>query len=131
MPAFSSKNPLSLLLHGALLAVPLALLAPALKALDTPLPDGSYRAIRGYGVANLNCPARIEISGVEIKDGVITFESGEVRWRGTIDTENGVIRIEAPGVTPKPSGDLHIRGHHSRASLYSDFCGRGYFRILR
>ncbi len=126
-----SSKPLSFWLHGLLLALPLGMLGPALALLETPLPDGVYRAVRGYNAVTLHCPERIEIEGVKIADGTISFQSGDVAWQGVIDREYGIIRIEAAGIAPRPTGDVHVRGHHSKARLYSDFCGSGYFRILR
>jgi hypothetical protein len=126
----SEKRPI-LWLHGLALALPLALLSPALRALETPLADGTYHAVRGYNRVQDGCPSGIEIEGVRIAAGTIWFESGGVIWRGAIDRETGVIRIESAGIEPKPSGTLHIRGHHTRARLRSEFCGSGYFRIVR
>lgn len=130
IPLPSTKPPI-LWLHGFLVALPLALLSPALRALETPLPDGTYRAVRGYNAVQDGCPPAIEIENVRIANGTIWFDSGDVIWRGLIDRDNGVIRIESTGVEPKPSGTLYIRGHHTRARLESEFCGSGYFRIVR
>lgn len=94
----SSEKPPTLWLHGLMLALPLALLAPALRGLETPLPDGIYRAVRGYDSGYEGCPRRIEVSGVKITLGTISFESGDVTWRGMIDSESGMIRIESEGV---------------------------------
>lgn len=127
----SSKKSPSLWLHGFVLALPIALAAPGMKALETPLAEGTYNAVRGYNAESLNCPRYIEITGVKIERGTISFESGDVAWSGMIDEETGIIRVESAGVTPRPAGDLHIRGHYSKARLFSDFCGSGYFRIVR
>jgi hypothetical protein len=129
-PFLSKKSPW-LWLHGLVLALPIGLAGATLKALETPLPDGTYLAVRGYNAESLNCPSRIEITGVRIERGAISFESGDVAWSGTINEDTGVIRIESAGVTPRPTGDLHIRGHYSKPRLFSDFCGSGYFRIVR
>ncbi len=131
MPLSASKKSPAFWVHAVLLALPIGAISPLLKALDTPLPDGVYSAVRGYNSTSLNCPGEIDIPNVRIKNGTISFESGGVAWNGAIDEKNGVIRIEGAGITPRPTGDLHIRGHHSRARLYSDFCGSGYFRIIR
>ena len=131
MFVLSSEKTLAFWLHGLVLSLPLALLTPALHALETPLPDGIYRAVRGYNSVQDGCPGAIEIENVRIADGTITFESGDVTWGGMIDRDTGVIRIESAGIVPKPTGTLHIRGHHARARLQSEFCGSGYFRIVR
>jgi hypothetical protein len=127
----SSKKRPTLLLHGLILVVPLALVVPARKALDTPLRDGIYRALRGYNAGGEGCPRSIAVTGVKIMNGTISFTSGDAEWQGMIDQENGVIRIEAAGLKPKPTGEFYVRGHYSRAELFSAFCGSGYFRILR
>lgn len=118
-------------MHAAVLAGSIAVAVPALAALDTPLADGTYRAERGYYVPKDSCPARVEIEGVRIKGGVIAFENGEAIWSGTIGAENGIVRIDASGITPRPAAALNIRGHYRKAQLYSAVCGNGYFRILR
>lgn len=117
--------------HGALLAASLAAWTPALASLETPLPDGSYRAERGYNAPRDICPARIEITDVKVASGTIVFESGGSQWSGMINEKTGVIRIETTGITPRPTADLNIRGHHTKAVLFSTVCGNGYFRILR
>jgi hypothetical protein len=128
---FSSKKPPVLWLHGLLLAAPLALLTPALASLETPLPDGIYRAERGYWHVSENCQRHAEIADVKISGGEISFENGGANWLGTISEKTGIIRIESPGITPRPKSALHIRGHYSRAQLFSAICGAGYFRIIR
>ena len=127
----SSKKPPALWLHGFVISLSLALLAPVLHALETPIQDGTYRAVRGYNSTQDGCSGEIEIENVRIADGTISFESGDVTWRGAIDRETGVIRIESAGIVPTPTGTLHIRGHYTRARLQSEFCGSGYFRIVR
>ena len=131
MLAFSSKKPPTLWLHGIVLAVPLALILPALAKMETPLPDGIYRAERGYRHVNDSCPRSIEIPEVLISKGTISFQSGDASWRGYINEASGLIRIETAGITPRPSAALHIRGHHSKAQLFSAICGAGYFWIYR
>jgi hypothetical protein len=73
----------------------------------------------------------VEIAEVRISGGVIAFESGDASWTGFINEGTGVIRIEAPGITPRPTSALHIRGHYTKAQLFSAICGTGYFRIVR
>ncbi len=131
MSVMNSKRLPRRWIHGVLLAVPLALLTPLLAGLETPLPDGSYRAVRGYRAASEACPGRAEIEAVTITAGSISFASGDTSWLGTIDRRTGVIRIETAGITPRPSSPLHIRGHYTKAQLFSAVCGVGYFRILR
>jgi hypothetical protein len=127
----SSKKRPALFLHGLVLVLPLALVMPVLRALDTPLRDGIYRAVRGYNAGSEGCPRSIVVAGVKIINGTVSFTSGDAEWQGMTDQDNGVIRIEAAGLTPKPTGDFYVRGHYSRAELFSAFCGSGYFRILR
>jgi hypothetical protein len=74
----SSDKPPILWLHGSLIALILALLPPALRALDAPLQDGVYRAVRGYNAIQEGCPSAIEVENVRIADGAIWFESGDV-----------------------------------------------------
>lgn len=118
-------------LHGLLLAASIAGLSPALASLEMPLPDGVYRAERGYNAPRDICPARIEIAEVKIAGGSIEFESGGSTWSGMIDEMTGVIRIETAGIKPRPTAELNIRGHYSKAQLFSAVCGSGYFRVLR
>ncbi len=99
--------------------------------MKTPLPDGSYRAVRGYAAPKDGCPDRIEIEYVRVAAGTVRFESGGSVWSGSISEDRGIIRIETGGIEPRPSAALNIRGHHRNASLYSAVCGVGYFRILR
>ena len=131
MIAMSSRKSLTFWLHGLLLTAPIALLTPAIARLETPLPDGIYRAARGYNHASERCLYRVEIAEVRISSGVIAFESGDASWTGMINESTGVIRIEAPGITPRPTSALHIRGHYTKAQLFSAICGTGYFRIFR
>ncbi len=131
MIALSSKKPLTFWLHGLLLAAPLALLTPAIARLESPLPEGIYRAARGYNHAGESCPHRVEIAEVRVSGGIIAFESGDASWTGFINEDTGVIRIEAAGITPRPTSALHIRGHYTKAQLFSAICGSGYFRIFR
>ena len=131
MIAWSSKKPLTFWLHGLILTVPIALLTLAITYLETPLPDGVYRGARGYNYVSYSCPNRVEIAEVRISGGVIAFESGDASWTGFINESTGVIRIEAPGITPRPPSALHIRGHYTKAQLFSAICGSGYFRVFR
>lgn len=131
MFALAAANPKPSFLHGILLAGSIAAISPALASLETPLPDGTYRAERGYNAPRDICPARIEISDVKVSGGAIEFESGGSVWSGMINEKTGVIRIETAGIKPRPTADLNIRGHHSKAQLYSAVCGAGYFRIIR
>jgi len=129
--AFSSKKPAVLWLHGVVLAAPLALVTLTMTSLETPLSDGTYRGERGYRQVSDNCPRSVEIPEVIISKGTITFRSGEANWLGMINDKTGVIRIETAGITPRPSATLHIRGHYTKAQLFSAICGAGYFRIYR
>ncbi len=120
---------------AALLCVAANFIAPV-EALpqtkqDTPLPDGTYRAERGYNAPRDICPARIEITEVKVAAGTIEFQSGGSLWFGMINEKTGVIRIETTGIKPRPTADLNIRGHHTSAQLFSTVCGAGYFRVVR
>ncbi len=119
------------LLHGLLLAASIAVISPAVASLETPLPDGTYRAERGYSAPRDICPARIEITGVKVVAGSIEFESGGSTWSGMINEKTGVIRIETIGIKPRPTAELNIRGHYTKAQLFSTVCGNGYFRVFR
>lgn len=127
----SISRPLAALLAWAAAAL---LTAPA-GAQDTrksePLANGVYRAERGYNRARASCPGKIEIEQVKIAAGTIEFESGGSRWFGMINEKTGVIRIETTGITPRPTAPLTIRGHYSKAQLFSTVCGAGYFRVIR
>ncbi|MBY0531094.1 MAG: hypothetical protein K2P86_03900 [Xanthobacteraceae bacterium] len=131
LPSFSSKKPPTLWLHGLAVALPLALIMPAMAGLETPLPDGTYRAERGYRHVNDSCPRSVDIPVVRISKGTISFESGESNWAGTINEQTGVVRIETAGIAPRPNAALHIRGHYTKAQLFSAICGAGHFRIYR
>ena len=131
MLAFSSKKPAVLWLHGVVLAAPLALVTLTMTSLETPLPEGIYRAERGYRHVSDNCPRNVEIPEVIVSKGTIAFRSGDANWLGMINDKTGVIRIETAGITPRPSATLHIRGHYTKAQLFSAICGAGYFRIYR
>jgi hypothetical protein len=98
---------------------------------ETPLPDGTYRAERGYSTPRDICPSRIEIAEVKVSVGTIEFQSEGSFWFGMINEKTGVIRIETTGIKPRPTADLNIRGHYSNAQLFSTVCGAGYFRIVR
>jgi hypothetical protein len=98
---------------------------------ETPLPDGTYRAERGYNAPRDICPAKIEIAEVKVAAGTIEFQSGGSLWFGMINEKTGVIRIETTGIKPRPTADLNIRGHHANAQLFSTVCGAGFFRIIR
>lgn len=117
--------------HGVFLAFSLGIISWTLASLETPLPEGAYRAERGYQSPRDSCPARIEIADVRIAGGTIEFESGGAVWSGTINEKTGVVRIETAGIEPRPNSDLHIRGHYAKAQLFSSVCGLGYFRVLR
>ncbi len=114
-----------------MLGLPIALILPAIGAMETPLPDGVYRAERGYRHVSERCPRRVEIAEVRISKGGISFESGDAIWRGTINDQTGIIRIETAGISPRPESPLHIRGHYTKAQLFSAVCGDGLFRIVR
>ncbi len=131
MAAKTSRKPKLAWHHGAFLAAMLAVWTPALASLEIPLPDGTYRAERGYNAPRDICPSRIEISDVKIAAGTIAFESGGSQWSGMINEKTGVIRIEVTGITPRPTADLNIRGHYTKAQMFSTVCGNGYFRVLR
>jgi hypothetical protein len=129
--AFSSKKSPALWLHGVMLAAPLAVVMLAMNSLETPLPEGTYRAERGYRQVSDHCPRSVEIPEVIISKGTIAFRSGDANWLGMINDATGVIRIETAGITPRPNAPLHIRGHYTKAQLFSAICGAGYFRIYR
>jgi hypothetical protein len=128
--SFPRKRSLSWL-HALLLGTSLAVHSPAVASLETPLPDGTYRAERGYNAVRDICPSRIEIAEVKIVGGKIEFESSGSIWTGIIDAKTGVIRIETAGIRPRPTAELIIRGHHTKAQMFSTICGAGYFRVLR
>jgi hypothetical protein len=98
---------------------------------EPPLPDGTYRAERGYNAPRDICPAKIDITEVKVSAGTIEFLSGGSLWFGMINEKTGVIRIETTGIKPRPTAELNIRGHHLNAQLFSTVCGAGYFRVLR
>lgn len=116
-------------LLAAFLVAPVAAL-PQVKQ-ETALPDGTYRAERGYNAPRDICPAKIDIAEVKVSAGTIEFQSGGSLWFGMINEKNGVIRIETTGIKPRPTADLTIRGHHTNAQLFSTVCGAGYFRVVR
>lgn len=130
MLSFSSRKPPSLWLHGLALALPIAFVLPLMNSLETPLPDGVYQAERGYRRVGDTCPRSVAIPKVIVANGTISFQSGEASWNGYI-SDTGVIRIETKGIDPRPSAGMHIRGHYTKAQLFSEICGAGYFWIYR
>ncbi len=131
MAIFSWRKPALAWHHSAFLAAALSIWTPALANLETPLPDGIYRAERGYHAPRDICPSRIEITSVKVAGGAIEFESGGSQWSGLISEKTGVIRIETSGIKPRPTAELNIRGHYTKAQMFSAVCGSGYFRVIR
>jgi serine/threonine protein kinase len=107
------------------------------------LPAGTYSAERGYtGPKSQSepqiCPPRDSIR-VKIDNDVISFDTTEKdatgaltrQWTGRVDQRNGSIRIVGSDAKPPTKRQLTITGPFGDATVSSDYCGVGFFKISR
>jgi hypothetical protein len=113
---------------------------------QTPTPtqvlrSGNYSATRGYTGPKsrsdaVNCPPNTSFT-VRIQDELLTFEGVEQtasgsyvrRWSGSIDQRSGNIAVRGSDAVPRTKNALTIAGRYNSASIDSDYCGPGFFRI--
>lgn len=94
------------------------------------IPNGRYAGVRGYKNPSFPyCLPRYDFEA-DISNNVVTFESDDRIWYGTLDQRSGQIDIRASGVTPAPSQNIWIRGPWTQARMWSAYCGEGYFTII-
>lgn len=116
---------------------------PARSEPPRALPNGVYNAERGYTGSRsrsdpVNCPPSTSFL-VKIEDELLSFEGQEMnasgpymrRWLGSINQTNGIIAVRGSDASPPTRNPLTITGHFGSASIESNYCGSGYFRILR
>lgn len=95
------------------------------------VPDGQYRAVRGYHVQKIpDCQLHYVVNSVFVDDGTIKFQSDGRTWSGTIDQVTGMVNIGMSGIKPQPNQNTYIRGRFDDAELYNGFCGGGTFSLL-
>jgi hypothetical protein len=120
--------------------------APLPAAVPQPapaLPNGTYSAERGYDgdkseTEPLICPSE-ETFRVTVQNEVVSFVTSEWdskgplrrQWTGRIDQKTGSIAIDGSVAVPQTNLPLKITGPFAGATMESDYCGRGYFRIQR
>jgi hypothetical protein len=97
--------------------------------------NGIYRAERGYTESNRYSPERecksyYPVSGVEVKDGEISFTTDANQWVGRIDQHTGIIKIEHDDIKPAMKTPTFISGPAEDARFYNGRCGSGYFRLI-
>lgn len=94
--------------------------------------DGRYRGVRGY-----NDPSRLSPNkhclnvyrfNAQISNGRLSFSSDRRRWSGSVSS-SGQILVDWSGVSPPPKHPIQVTGPLSSASMYSSYCGQGYFRL--
>jgi hypothetical protein len=106
------------------------------------LPNGTYSAERGYtGIKASSesavCPPRVSFQ-VTVQNGLVCFDDKEQdrtgafirHWIGSID-HSGMISIRGSDATPPTQRPLAITGLFNSATVQSDYCGTGFFRIQR
>lgn len=108
------------------------------------LAPGTYDAERGYsGSRNrtdpINCPTSVRFS-VRVQGSELTFDADERRpngtayvrrWAGSIDQSTGAIEFFGSRAIPVTSNRLVIEGPFGDARIDSDYCGTGFFRIIK
>ena len=100
------------------------------------LPDGFYTGERGYFSPNgTECRPKYQFTA-EIRGGVISFESDDFRWEGTVDQVSGQLEISNDNIRRVRDGKLSRRGlsvagPYNNAALTSGSCGSGFLRIFR
>lgn len=123
--------------------------APASKQDQSPavlqpiLTDGPHQAIQRYTSARsrldpLNCPASASFV-VDVRGENFTysrpdfFDGAQITrtWVGTIDQTTGLIAILGSKVSPPTKNAMTVVGAHDNATVLSDFCGDGEFKIER
>jgi hypothetical protein len=93
------------------------------------LADGKYLGYRGYdNERGAECLGEYPPFVVFIRDGTVSFDSGERYWKGSVD-EQGNISILRKDIDPIPKQQFSVSGHYSRALISSGFCGSGWLRI--
>jgi hypothetical protein len=98
------------------------------------LPNGVYAATRGYTNPSRPAPDG-ECRGsdqfdVKIEDGTIEFRTdGNRLFRGRVNQETGLIRIETEDITPATKTPFLISGRYDDAQMQNGFCLEGNFKI--
>jgi len=94
--------------------------------------DGNYRGVRGYNDPSRLSPNRHCLStyrfNAQIRNGRLSFSSDGRSWVGSVSS-NGQLSIDWSGVSPSPKHPIQVTGHMARGSMYSSYCGQGYFRL--
>ena len=94
--------------------------------------NGSYTGWRGYTDSGRRSPSKECLDrysfNVEISDGRISFWSDGRTFTGTVD-QNGYVRIDRTGLSPRSKTAFTIEGPLNSANMYSGYCGSGYFRL--
>ena len=101
---------------------------------STLLASGTYAGVRGYTdygrpKANSECLQEYHFEA-EVANNELTFWSEGRIFTGSID-ERGRIRITNLGVSPPTKSRFSVTGFLDDAKMYSDYCGSGYFRLMR
>lgn len=107
------------------------------------LPNGRYQAVQSYTGPKSrndprNCPPMDSFT-IEVRGGTFTYSRPDFKdgtaitryWTGNIDQTTGRIAIMGSSASPPTKNALTIGGMYSDATLQSDFCGAGTFRIQR
>ncbi|MBL4875682.1 MAG: hypothetical protein JKY10_04195, partial [Cohaesibacteraceae bacterium] len=106
-----------------------------LTSLTTPtdvVPDGTYWGERGYTDSGRRSPSNNCLSRytfrVRVANGRLTFSSDNRYWNGRINS-NGYITIDRTDISPAPKQGFSIRGQWNNATMRSNYCGGGFFRL--
>ena len=96
--------------------------------------DGTYKGTRGYTrrgrpSPHKECKSRYSMT-VDVSGGEISFYSDGRRFRGSV-SPSGLINIKGRDVRPRPRTEFEISGTLEDASMYSGYCGVGYFRLRK
>jgi hypothetical protein len=107
------------------------------------LPDGPHRAMQNYTGARsqvdaLNCPASASFT-VDVRGESFTYSRPDFfdgasitrTWTGTIDQATGQIAILGSKGSPPTKNAMTVVGRYDNATVLSDFCGSGIFKIER
>ncbi|SRR5579883_2192736 len=112
---------ISLLAMGLAALIPVQLHAQGIE-------PGTYSGSRGWYHPKGDCAAYYPLQ-VHIDYNRISFSSDGRYWSGTINMATGELYIPDTGVTPPTRYSISIIGHYRNATMRSDYCGEGYFRL--
>jgi hypothetical protein len=117
---------------------------PSASAAPQPiLNDGSHQAIQRYTGPRsradpINCPASASFV-VDVRGESFTYSRPDFfdgasitrTWVGTIDQTTGQVAILGSKGSPPTKNAMTVVGAHDNATVLSDFCGSGVFKIER